>query len=163
MYIMPAIWSVLLQNLPIIRLDRFQQDAKPHRQFALTEILDALECDLQSHRQNLPLTASPPAPTVPDGEEHNDHAFKIVTTKRTLLLCAPNEEDEIKWLGAIRALIARRTGVPGETPKSPSTDFSANSSGFSTGGAALRGKVRRLSTSGSTFTGGAIPEGAELK
>lgn len=44
------------------------------------------------------------------------HTFKIVTTKRTLLLCAPCEEDEIKWLGSIRALIARRSGVPGEHP-----------------------------------------------
>ena len=39
------------------------------------------------------------------------HTFKIVTTKRNLLLCAPSEDDEIKWLGAIRALIARRSGM----------------------------------------------------
>ncbi|KAF8920358.1 hypothetical protein CPB85DRAFT_1211936 [Mucidula mucida] len=139
-------------------------DAKPHRQFALGEILDALEYDLQAHRQNLPLTTSPPLPGSLDGDDpHSDHAFKIVTTKRTLLLCAPNEEDEIKWLGAIRALIARRSGagvVPGEPTKVPttSTDVSPNSSGFASGGSALKGKVRRLSTSGSTFGGGAIQE-----
>ena len=46
------------------------------------------------------------------------HTFKIITTKKTFLLCAPSEEEEIKWLGAVRALIARRTGtavVPIET------------------------------------------------
>ena len=38
------------------------------------------------------------------------HTFKIVTPKRPLLLCAASEEEEIKWLSAVRALIARRTG-----------------------------------------------------
>ncbi|KAG8934759.1 hypothetical protein FRC01_000440 [Tulasnella sp. 417] len=37
------------------------------------------------------------------------HTFKIITPKRPLLLCAPSEEEEIKWLSAVRALIARRT------------------------------------------------------
>lgn len=36
--------------------------------------------------------------------------FKIVTTKRTLVLSAPSEAEEIKWLSTVRALIARRTG-----------------------------------------------------
>jgi hypothetical protein len=36
-----------------------------------------------------------------------------VTTKRTLLLCAPGEEDEIRWLSAVRALLARRDGGSG--------------------------------------------------
>ncbi|EIM91490.1 PH-domain-containing protein [Stereum hirsutum FP-91666 SS1] len=50
------------------------------------------------------------------GAEHDNFTFKIVTTKRTLLLCAPSEEEEIKWLSAVKALIARRSeagGVPG--------------------------------------------------
>jgi hypothetical protein len=45
------------------------------------------------------------------------HTFKIVTTKRTLVLCAPSEEEEIQWLSAVRALIARRSDagvVPGD-------------------------------------------------
>lgn len=37
------------------------------------------------------------------------YTFKIVTTKRTFLLCAPSEAEEIKWLSAVRALIARRS------------------------------------------------------
>lgn len=41
---------------------------------------------------------------------HGDnHTFKIVTTKKSLQLCAPSEEEEIRWLSAVRALIARRT------------------------------------------------------
>lgn len=37
-----------------------------------------------------------------------NHTFKIVTTKRSIMLCAPSEEEEIRWLSAVRALIARR-------------------------------------------------------
>lgn len=37
----------------------------------------------------------------------DDHTFRIVTAKRTFVLCAPSEEDEIKWLAAFRALLNR--------------------------------------------------------
>ncbi|KAG7451277.1 PH domain-like protein [Guyanagaster necrorhizus] len=138
-------------------------DAKPHRQFQLTEILDALEYDLPAHRQ--PLATSPPIPaSMEPDDDHSDHTFKIVTTKRTLLLCAPNEEDEIKWLGAIRALIARRSGsgvVPGETTKIPAVtaSISPNGSGFTSGSSGgIKGKVRRVSVSGSGVNPGIIIE-----
>lgn len=36
------------------------------------------------------------------------HTFKIITTQRPFLLSAPSEEEEIQWLSAVRALIARR-------------------------------------------------------
>jgi hypothetical protein len=42
------------------------------------------------------------------------HIFKIVTTKRTLLLSAPSETEEIKWLSTVRALIARRAAPCGQ-------------------------------------------------
>ncbi len=80
------------------------------------------------HRQPPTPTAAAPPHAPSGGEAHGDdgagaHTFKIVTTKRTLLLCAPTEDDEIKWLGAIRALILRRTEagqVPGKASgKSP--------------------------------------------
>lgn len=87
----------------------------------------------------------------PSDEDANDaHTFKIVTTKRTLLLCAPSEEDEIKWLGAVRALIARRSGsgvVPGDSTKI--SDISPTASGMSSGGSGLITRVRRSSASGS--------------
>lgn len=151
---------VISENIPLTALVDFLwvQDTKPHRQFAFSEILDALEYDLPAHRQNHPGMTSPPVPSpilssAGDDESHSSHMFKIVTTKRTLLLCAPSEEDEIKWLGAVRALIARRSEsgvVPGAksvTGQSDST--SPTSSGISSGGSGLMNKVRRLSASGS--------------
>ena len=109
------------------------QDTKPHRSFAFNEILDALECELRMHKQMSVPSASPSQGT--DGDEVSGrHTFKIVTTKRSLLLCAPSEDEEIKWLGAIRALIARRTEsglVPGRVSKADNGS-----------------KVRRLSGSG---------------
>ena len=89
-----------------------KQDTKPHREFKFSQILDALEYELPPNRQ-LPPTPQTPFPNPPT----YSHTFKIVTTKRTLLLCAPSEEEEIKWLSAIGALIARRKDqgvVPGE-------------------------------------------------
>ena len=99
-----------------------EQDTKPHRSIPLAQLLDALEYDLPPHRHT-PASppVSPPHHPAHGADEHDGgagkHTFKIVTTKRTLLLCAPSEEEEIKWLSAIRALIARRSGqgvVPGE-------------------------------------------------
>ncbi|KAJ7067188.1 pleckstrin-like protein [Mycena amicta] len=136
-------------------------DTKPHRRFPFKEVLDALEYDLPPHRQTASGSAgvSPSMPPAGDDDKGNTHTFKIVTTKRTLLLCAPNEEDEIKWLGAIRALIARRSGiggVPGDSTKISSAvagshDVSPSTSGFSGGGGGasssggLITRVRRLS------------------
>lgn len=97
------------------------QDTKPHREFKFSEILDALEYDLPSRHQSPSSAASPPYPASSADSEAVDrksNTFKIVTTKRTLLLCAPSEEEEIKWLSAICALVARRKDlgvVPGES------------------------------------------------
>ena len=101
-------------------------------------------------------------------ESHGAHTFKIVTTKRNLLLCAPTEEDEIKWLGAVRALIARRSGVgvvPGGSPSktmasSPGADANLSASVLPPAGSgAIKNKIRRTSVSGI-----AIPEeGAQAK
>ncbi|KIM40019.1 hypothetical protein M413DRAFT_446908 [Hebeloma cylindrosporum] len=106
-------------------------DTKPHRQFPFNDILDALEYDLPTsmHRQapSTPLVATTPYGGGEVDEVNSTHTFKIVTTKRTLLLCAPSEDDEIKWLGAIRALIARRAElgqVPGKVSKSLSSGHS---------------------------------------
>jgi len=142
-------------------------DTKPHRRFPFAEILDALEYDLPANRQNpalmAPPTVSPPAAAPASDDDANDaHTFKIVTTKRTLLLCAPSEEDEIKWLGAVRALIARRSGsggVPGDSTKiaaaSGGNDISPTASGMSSGGSGLITRVRRPSASGSSVP---VPE-----
>lgn len=104
------------------------QDTKRQRSIELSEIIDALEYDV-SHDRHLSgnsSTSSPPLNLVAsvsprsgdDSHSHHDvegaqFTFKIVLTKRSLLLSAPSEEDEIKWMSAIRALIARRTNPPG--------------------------------------------------
>ncbi|KAL0579045.1 hypothetical protein V5O48_002938 [Marasmius crinis-equi] len=125
-------------------------DTKPHRQFLYSDILDALEYDISSHRQHGAPVSSPP---VPESDPHGSNTFKIVTTKKTLLVCAPSEEDEITWLGAIRALIARRATGGGSTEASKTatgSEVSPNSSGFTSsagGSSGLKAKVRRLSTS----------------
>jgi hypothetical protein len=155
-------------------------DTKPHRQFPFSEILDALEYDLPANRHNPALisplvTSSPPiSATVPEEGDgaHSAHTFKIITTKRTLLLCAASEEDEIKWLGAVRALIARRSGagvVPGETVSKTTAASNANAelppgslavgSGGSSG---HRAKTRRSSASGPALAG-SLEEGRPEK
>ena len=66
----------------------------------------------------------------------NEHTFRLITAKRTFVLCAPSEEDEIKWLAAIRALLNReRTGALSPTsdiaprlPVSASTPASGTTS-----------------------------------
>jgi len=153
-------------------------DTKPHREFKFSQILDALECDLPPNRHippTPPLGASSPMlpSSAPDG---NSHTFKIVTTKRTLLLCAPSEEEEIKWLSAICALIARRKDlgvVPGESrPVSgvaPTTSSGGIAEGYQgapatvgpTTSGGLKGKARRLSASGSTAFNSAIERAPE--
>ncbi|WVQ65999.1 uncharacterized protein L199_004177 [Kwoniella botswanensis] len=47
-------------------------------------------------------------PSLPGGsnEKHSEeNIFRLITAKRTYVLCAPSEEDEIKWLAATRALL----------------------------------------------------------
>ncbi|KAJ3995809.1 pleckstrin-like protein [Lentinula boryana] len=131
-------------------------DTKPHRQFPFSDILDALEYDVVSHRPHYPPSVS--SPSNPEGGEgpSTAHTFKIITTKRTLLVCAPTEEDEIKWLGAVRALIARRSlsgdaakALPAGGASGSNQDTSPYGSGFTTSaGSGIKGKVRRLSASG---------------
>ncbi|KZP31798.1 PH-domain-containing protein [Athelia psychrophila] len=112
-------WFVL--NSERLLYSGSHMDTKPHREFKFSEILDALEYDLPSRHQSPSSAASPPYPASSADSEAVDrgsNTFKIVTTKRTLLLCAPSEEEEIKWLSAICALVARRKDlgvVPGES------------------------------------------------
>lgn len=129
-------------------------DTKPHRHFSVSEILDALEFDMRSHKHGAGVSppVNLPGPSASSADKQasveGPHMFKIVTTKRTLLLCAPSEEEEIKWLSAIRALIARRTGagvVPG-------------SGGGEKGEGGLRHKVRNLSISGPSGGGTSATE-----
>ncbi|CAA7266979.1 unnamed protein product [Cyclocybe aegerita] len=153
-------------------------DTKPHRQFPFNDILDTLEFEMPQHAYRpaptTPSVASPPAVGSQESEIPNSpHTFKIVTTKRTLLLCAPTEEDEIKWMGAIRALIARRAEsgqVPGKLSKSPAgasaagpgnetSPSSTSAPGIApTTSSGIKSKVRRLSAAGSIGLSAHHPE-----
>ncbi|KAF9007576.1 hypothetical protein BDQ17DRAFT_1350928 [Cyathus striatus] len=128
-------------------------DTKTHRQFPFSEILDALEYDLPTNRQNgmsPVLSSSPMNPSASEeNESHGAHTFKIITTKRTLLLCAPGEEDEIKWLGA------------GSAPAHASDANPSSSGAASSGGnVGIKGKVRRLSVGGGGLSSGTLLEDA---
>ncbi|CCA67068.1 related to tandem ph domain-containing protein-2 (tapp2) [Serendipita indica DSM 11827] len=103
-------------------------DAKPHRQIPLSQIIDAFEYKTTTHgHKHGPLgnepssapheSASNAASTSRGGNSTNNalsseygmnYIFKVVTPKKTLALSAPSEEEEVKWISAIRALIARR-------------------------------------------------------
>jgi hypothetical protein len=90
-------------------------------------ILDALDYEVPRNLPGSKENRDQPQPPNPSGQGgtgvESKHTFKIVTTKRTLVLCAPSEEESIKWLSAVRALIARRSEagvVPGNTAEMPS-------------------------------------------
>jgi len=116
-------------------------DKKPHRQIPLSTVLDALEIATSSHHRpsHHSTSQAPSSPSAPSGSvsAETDTAvpgksftFKIITPKRTLLLCAPSEEEEIKWLSAVRALIARRAGTGAKDPASlPAGGIATSSSG----------------------------------
>lgn len=148
----------------------YWQDTKPHRQFSVSEILDALEFDMQSHRHGGGIPPPVISTQASGGPPENrnlacgSYTFKIVTTKRTLLLCAPSEEEEIKWLSAVRALIARRTEagvVPGDLSGNQASKAVGGGGeagqGGGTSSSGLRHKVRNLSVSGPS--GGPISDG----
>ncbi|KAI0076013.1 PH-domain-containing protein, partial [Panus rudis PR-1116 ss-1] len=153
---------------------RSHMDTKPHRQIPLSQIIDALEFDLPSHRagpgslgtigspQNSsshPQSQNALSPSDDLEAPRTTHTFKIITPKKSLLLCAPSEEEEIRWLSAVRALIARRSGagvVPGDNSTTmananlppTSTQPPPSSSTTTSPGKRRDSIVRRLSLSG---------------
>lgn len=52
-------------------------------------------------------------------KKKKENCFKIITPKRTFVVCAPTEEEEIKWLGAIQALLTRSRGSTTSTIATP--------------------------------------------
>ncbi|UZJ51505.1 hypothetical protein CBS101457_000825 [Exobasidium rhododendri] len=47
----------------------------------------------------------------PQPKRKKEHCFKIITPNRTYVVCAPTEEEEIKWLSALQALLAHWRGT----------------------------------------------------
>ncbi|KAF9779022.1 PH-domain-containing protein [Thelephora terrestris] len=119
-------WFVLAEDK--LTYSRSHMDSKPHREIPLKMILDALDYEVPHGVLGLKDIREQPQPPNPSSQGgtgvDSKHTFKIVTTKRTLVLCAPSEEESIKWLSAVRALIARRSEagvVPGNTTELPSS------------------------------------------
>ncbi|TIA87073.1 hypothetical protein E3P99_03408 [Wallemia hederae] len=71
---------------------------KPQRHIPLSKILDSLELEEQ--------------PMSPEGAEQREHKFKVITVKRTFILSAQSEEEEIRWLSALQTLLAHKRGFP---------------------------------------------------
>jgi len=118
-------WFVLTEEK--LSYSRSHMDSKPHREIPLRMILDALDYEvphnLLGSKENRDQPQTPTPSSQAGSGVESKHTFKIVTTKRTLVLCAPSEEESIKWLSAVRALIARRSEagvVPGNTAEMPS-------------------------------------------
>lgn len=195
---------------------RSHMDTKPHRVFSFSDILDAMDYDLPTHRSHhhghghattglasslstssppshlssggggegvlgtsvgttsslasgpMPSTAGAASDLGAEAQQGRNFTFKIVMTKRNLLLCAPSEEDEIKWLGAVRALIARRTaggpvGLQAQQQQVPGSSMAGQPGGESAagatvssgaGGGGIKSKVRRLSAGAGVLGGG---------
>lgn len=88
-----------------LKYGKSHMSMKNMRSVQVTQILDAIETTKAK---------SPPAISPPSGGD-KEHIFKIITPKKSFMLCAPSEEEEIKWLSAVRALIARRAaGAPAQ-------------------------------------------------
>lgn len=83
-----------------LKYGKNHMSTKNMRSVQVTQILDALETT--ASKSVTP--ASPPAGA-------KEYMFKIITPKKSFMLCAPSEEEEIKWLSAVRALIARRAAA----------------------------------------------------
>ena len=75
---------------------------KGQRRIPLSKILDSLECDN---------TLQSPTYHVIEKTSHQ-HTFKVITPKRTFVLSAQSEEEEIRWLSALQTLLAHKRGQP---------------------------------------------------
>ncbi|KZP00385.1 PH-domain-containing protein [Calocera viscosa TUFC12733] len=110
-------WFVLKESG--LDYGKSHMDTKSHRSIPITHILHAVEYappDPKQHHHIPHLPHSPPQPSVVDTSgiaPEDAHVFKVITPERAYILCAPSEEEEIKWLSALRALIERTRGSGG--------------------------------------------------
>ncbi|GAA5866642.1 hypothetical protein JCM1840_002417 [Sporobolomyces johnsonii] len=136
-------WFVLMSGM--LMYSRSHMDTKIHRQIPLSAILDAIEYDPSTSqppkRPTIALPTNSVSPGGHDGERNYEHCFKIITPKRTYLVCAPSEEDEIKWLAALQCLVKRKSsqgstaGASTAMSVMPASSQSTSRSGGGGGGA----------------------------
>ncbi|KAH8923748.1 PH domain-like protein [Atractiella rhizophila] len=133
-------WFILMSSRLVYAKSHMN---KVHKQIPVARILDAIEYrpPATSHRlssQAIPQSSnlhhqqpSPTGGTFPlldqSSSKNYDHCFKIITPKRNFLVCAPSEEEEIKWLSALQCLIETRK-VQLQPQPSPSGHPAAESS-----------------------------------
>lgn len=125
-------WFVLTVNT--LYYAHSHMDARAHRSFPMSMILDVMECEpSQGTSQPFSLRSLSSAPIRSESSHLDalshpeaavqsllrapvrtrmDHCFKIVTPKRTLMICAPTEEEEIKWLSAFQTILNRQRSAP---------------------------------------------------
>ncbi|KAM0752503.1 PH-domain-containing protein [Meredithblackwellia eburnea MCA 4105] len=143
-------WFVLLSGG--LMYSRSHMDSKIHRQIPLSRILDAIEYDptaaAPQRRAGGPLSPPQQSPSTfdggsgiggggpgsglvggPGGAKNYENCFKIITPKRTYLVCAPTEEDEIAWLAALQCLVQRKQ-ASATTPAAPTASSMPSTSGM---------------------------------
>lgn len=113
-------WFVLTSSSLVY--SRSHMDIKVHRQIPLANILDAIEYApsvAMPRSQSSALSFPTPSATPNSSSKSYEHCFKIITPKRTYVVGAPSEEDEIRWLAALQCLVARKSCVTSPTTTSP--------------------------------------------
>ncbi|KAG0150277.1 hypothetical protein CROQUDRAFT_38563 [Cronartium quercuum f. sp. fusiforme G11] len=137
------------------------------KEISVGRILDAIEyhssIPLSRHVIGSPLAHhSSLSSTESSAEDRIEHCFKIITSDRTYLVNAPTEEDEIRWISALRCLLATyRTNHPKQFNEildqrivgPPTAEMAAQS---------ISGNKRQLSTTKSqndeTFARSLVPQ-----
>ncbi|WFC98594.1 hypothetical protein MYAM1_001324 [Malassezia yamatoensis] len=122
-------WFVLTKNQ--IFYARSHMDSRASRSIFTSMILDVMECEAPSapsqpfHLRSISGT-SPTNETSSTGfladlsgtsmfsasKPRLDRCFKIVTPKRNYFVCAPTEEEEIKWISALQTIVNRQRSTP---------------------------------------------------
>jgi len=84
------------------------------RQIPIGRLLDAIEHDQPDSPGMLSGSGGPgTSASSAGGPVHEDHLFTIITSERNYLLNAPTEDDEIRWISAIRCLLeSYRANLP---------------------------------------------------
>lgn len=81
------------------------------------------------------LLASPTPTNTGPPKKKKENCFKIITPKRTYVVCAPTEEEEMKWLCALQALLAHwRGSKDADTDTPTATNFSTQPQSSTVGG-----------------------------
>lgn len=109
-------WFMLTRNALIY--SRSHMDRRVHRRVPTSSILDVMECTSADMQPTSVFPAHNALNILGFGYDtlhghmpaggSEQHSFKVVTPSRTFMLCAPTEEEVIKWLSALQTLLNRQ-------------------------------------------------------